>query len=69
MKNCQKAFGELKLLLVSALFLTHPIADEMFILDTDTSDSGFGGVLSQIQNAETNSNFEIRLLLSKNSSL
>lgn len=51
-ENCQKAFDELKLLLVSAPILAYPIADGKFVLDTDASDTGLGGVLSQIQNGE-----------------
>ena len=46
---CQNAFDELKHRLTSAPILAYPCAEGEFILDTDASNDGIGGVLSQIQ--------------------
>ena len=51
-ENCQRAFDELKSLLVSAPILAYPTANGKFILDTDASETGLGGVLSQVQGGE-----------------
>jgi len=47
-KECQVAFDCLSHHLVSAPILTLPDWSKPFILDTDTSDTGIGAVLSQI---------------------
>jgi hypothetical protein len=44
-QNCQKSFKELKALLVSAPNLVNPTAGDQFILDTDASETGLGGVI------------------------
>lgn len=51
-EKCQIAFDFLKNSLVSAPVLAFPTREDVFILDTDASDYGIGGVLSQIQNGE-----------------
>lgn len=43
----EKAFQQLKKLLCTAPVLAYPIAGQKFILDTDASSYGIGGVLSQ----------------------
>ena len=48
MDACQEAFGELCKRLCSAPFLAYPDFEKPFILDTDASDVGIGGVLSQL---------------------
>ena len=48
--NCQLAFEKLKEALISAPILGYPKDNGLYILDTDASDVGVGGVLSQIQN-------------------
>ncbi|MES9880794.1 MAG: reverse transcriptase family protein [Sedimenticola sp.] len=45
---CQNSFDELKHRLVTAPVLAFPVAGHQFILDTDASEYGIGGVLSQI---------------------
>ena len=45
---CQEAFGELCKRLCSAPVLAYPDFEKPFILDTDASDVGIGGVLSQL---------------------
>ena len=50
--DCQEAFDELKARLQSAPVLSYPIPEGDFILDTDASGEGIGGVLSQIQDGE-----------------
>lgn len=42
------AFKKLKALLCSAPILSYPVENEPFILDTDASNTGIGGVLSQV---------------------
>jgi len=44
----EKAFKTLKQMLCSAPILAYPIPGERFVLDTDASGSGIGGVLSQL---------------------
>ena len=48
-QQCQEAFEELRRRLVSSPILAFPDFTRPFILDTDASDYGVGGVLSQIQ--------------------
>ncbi|GBN15820.1 Retrovirus-related Pol polyprotein from transposon 297 [Araneus ventricosus] len=45
--ECEKSFNSLKEALTSAPILTYPRIDKDFILDTDASNEGIGGVLSQ----------------------
>ncbi len=45
--NCQASFEQLRHKLVTAPILAFPDLDRPFILDTDASDKGIGGVLSQ----------------------
>lgn len=47
--DCAKAFNTLKTKLMSPPVLTFPDFKCTFILDTDASDTGIGGVLSQVQ--------------------
>ena len=49
--DCQTAFETLKSRLTEAPILAYPSSNpaDKFILDTDASDSGIGGVLSQVQ--------------------
>ena len=49
---CETAFQKLVELLSSAPILSFPTREDPFILDTDASLFGVGGVLSQIQNGE-----------------
>ena len=51
-EKCQNAFERLKEALVSAQVLAYPIRESKFILDTDTSATAIGAVLSQIQDGE-----------------
>ena len=44
---CQDAFNALRALLITALVLAFPKEDLPYIIDTDASDYGIGGVLSQ----------------------
>ena len=46
--DCQKAFEELRLRLVTSPILAFPDYMCAFILDTDASDTGIGAVLSQV---------------------
>ena len=46
-KQCQVAFDELRRRLVTAPVLAYPDYTKPFTLDTDASDTGIGGVLSQ----------------------
>ena len=48
-EECQNAFEHLKQILVSAPVLAYPKRDGKFVLDTDASNVGIGGVLSQVQ--------------------
>ena len=48
-EECQNAFVHLKQILVSAPVLAYPKRDGKFVLDTDASNVGIGGVLSQVQ--------------------
>ena len=47
-KPCQATFEELRRRLISAPVLAYPDFNCQFILDTDASDVGIGGVLSQV---------------------
>ena len=49
---CQAAFDELKRRLTSAPILAYPSPEGEFILDTDASKDGIGGVLSQVQDGK-----------------
>ena len=51
-KECEDSFNTLKETLCSAPILAYPRPNESFILDTDASNVGIGGVLSQIQDGE-----------------
>ena len=51
-EQADAAFRELKLRLTSAPVLAYPQFDKPFILDTDASNVGIGGVLSQIQDGK-----------------
>lgn len=51
-ESCMNAFEQLKEALVSAPILAYPLAEGKFILDTDASNFGIGGVLSQIQQGQ-----------------
>ena len=51
-KEEQEAFELLKAKLVSAPILGYPEADGEYILDTDASAHGIGGVLSQTQKGQ-----------------
>ena len=50
--SCQKAFEELKEKLCSAPILAYPKPGLKYLLDTDASDVGIGGVLSQVQDGK-----------------
>ncbi|XP_067939742.1 uncharacterized protein [Watersipora subatra] len=50
--ECLKSFESLKQSLVTSEFLGYPDPSLPFILDTDASAEGIGGVLSQIQNGK-----------------
>ncbi len=47
--DCETAFQELKKSLSTAPVLSYPTPDDPFILDTDASGFGLGGVLSQLR--------------------
>jgi hypothetical protein len=51
-EKCEDGFRQLKEALLSAPVLAYPDMKETFILDTDASDYGIGGVLSQLQDGE-----------------
>lgn len=51
-KDCQTAFETLKEHLTTAPILGYPLPEGEFILDTDASNVGIGGVLSQIQGGQ-----------------
>ena len=46
--ECERAFSELKKVLTETPILRNPDFDKEFILQTDASDRGVGGVLSQL---------------------
>ena len=46
--SCQDSFENLKTVLCSAPILAYPKPGETFILDSDASNTGIGGVLSQV---------------------
>jgi transposase InsO family protein len=46
--ECQNSFDQLRMCLCSSPILAYPDFRKPFILDTDASDTGIGGVLSQI---------------------
>ena len=48
--SCSSAFHELRAALIDAPILAFPTETGQYILDTDASNFGLGGVLSQIQN-------------------
>ena len=48
--SCSAAFRELRAALIDAPILAFPTETGQYILDTDASNFGLGGVLSQIQN-------------------
>ena len=48
--GCSAAFHELRAALIDAPILAFPTETGQYILDTDASNFGLGGVLSQIQN-------------------
>ena len=52
-QKCEAAFQELKLCLTKAPVLAYPSERGQFILDTDSSGFGIGGVLSQVQSDGT----------------
>ena len=47
--HCQQAFDTLRDCLTSVPVLAYPDFDQLFILDTDASNTGLGAVLSQVQ--------------------
>ena len=47
--SCSTAFGELRAALIDAPILAFPTETGLYVLDTDASNFGLGGVLSQIQ--------------------
>ena len=51
-KACELAFRRLQHSLMTAPVLAYPRAEGQLILDTDASDVGIGGVLSQVQDGE-----------------
>ena len=50
--SCSAAFGELRAALIDAPILAFPTETGLYVLDTDASNFGLGGVLSQIQNEQ-----------------
>ena len=50
--QCQQAFEKLRQALISAPILSYPQPGAPYILDTDASQVGLGGVLSQVQAGE-----------------
>ena len=50
--SCSAAFAALRATLMNAPILAFPTETGLYVLDTDTSNFGLGGVLSQVQNDE-----------------
>ena len=50
--NCQEAFNQMKNCLTEVPILAYPDFGKEFILDTDASRLGIGGILSQVQDGE-----------------
>ena len=50
--DCTEAFNQLKEALMTSPILAYPTREDPFIVDTDASDFGIGGVLSQVQDGE-----------------
>ena len=50
--SCQEAFNQLRACLCSSPVLAYPDFSKPFILDTDASDVGISGVLSQLDSEE-----------------
>ena len=48
--DCSTAFGTLRAALIDVPILAFPTETGLYVLDTDASNFGLGGVLSQIQN-------------------
>ena len=48
--SCSTAFGALRAALIDAPILAFPTETGLYVLDTDASNFGLGGFLSQIQN-------------------
>ncbi len=51
-QRCQEAFNHLENALFTAPILAYPTAGCQFIVDTDASNVGIGGVLSKMQDGE-----------------
>src|ERR1700729_1521302 len=51
-EECEMAFEKLKAALCNPPVLSYPEPAQMFIVDTDASNSSIGGILSQIQNGQ-----------------
>ena len=49
---CDQSFQQLKNILIEAPILAYPRADGQYILDTDASGYGLGGMLSQVKDGE-----------------
>jgi hypothetical protein len=50
--SVQQCFEKLKLALCTAPILAYPKPDGIFILDTDASNIGIGGILQQVQDGK-----------------
>jgi hypothetical protein len=50
--SVQQCFEKLKLALCTAPILAYPKPDGIFILDTDASNNGIGGILQQVQDGK-----------------
>jgi hypothetical protein len=48
----ESSFQSLNEVLCTTSILAHPQPRERFVIDTDTSNLGIGGVLSQVQNGQ-----------------
>ena len=64
--SCLEAFNELKRELTNHPILAYPDFNKKFILDTDASDYGIGGVLSQVEGNEERVTGYASLLRSQN---